>query len=92
MNITDVADRLIERAEKSKKDPLELAREYERAFLEDMKALGITNVEHYERASDYIPQIMTQIKALMEKEWHIRQRRAYTLKSASFQSSVSCPV
>lgn len=67
MNITDVADRLVERAEKSKKDPLELAREYERAFLEDMKALGIANVERYERASDYIPQIKTQIKGLIDK-------------------------
>jgi cysteinyl-tRNA synthetase len=66
MNITDVADRLIERAEQSKKEPLELAREYERAFLEDMSALGISNVERYERASDYIPQIKEQIKGLMQ--------------------------
>jgi cysteinyl-tRNA synthetase len=67
MNITDVADRLVERAQKSKKDPLELGREYERAFLEDMRALGITNVERYERASDYIPQIMNQIKGLIDR-------------------------
>jgi cysteinyl-tRNA synthetase len=67
MNITDVADRLIERAAKSKKDPLELAREYEQAFLEDIKALGITNIERCERASDYIPQIIAQIRTLMEK-------------------------
>jgi cysteinyl-tRNA synthetase len=67
MNITDVADRLVERAEKLRKDPLELAREYERAFLDDMRALGITNVERYERASDYIPQIITQIRGLIDK-------------------------
>lgn len=67
MNITDVADRLVERAQKSKKDPLELGREYERAFLEDMRALGITNVERYERASDHIPQIMNQIKGLIDR-------------------------
>jgi cysteinyl-tRNA synthetase len=67
MNITDVADRLVERAEKANRDPLELAREYERAFLEDMKALGITNVERYERASDYIPQIMAQINGLISR-------------------------
>lgn len=66
MNITDVADRLIERAQQSKKEPLELAREYERAFLEDMNTLGITNVERYERASDYIPQIIDQVNGLME--------------------------
>jgi cysteinyl-tRNA synthetase len=67
INITDVADRLIERAQQAKRNPLELAREYERAFIEDMRALGIVKVERYERASDYIPQILTQIKGLMEK-------------------------
>jgi cysteinyl-tRNA synthetase len=67
MNITDVADRLIERAAQSKKEPLPLAREYEHAFLENMKALGITNVEGYYRASDYIPQITAQIRGLIEK-------------------------
>jgi cysteinyl-tRNA synthetase len=67
MNITDVADRLIERAQRAKRDPLELAREYERAFLEDMRALDIVNVERYERASDYIPQMQTQITRLMDK-------------------------
>jgi cysteinyl-tRNA synthetase len=67
INITDVADRLIERAQEAKRDPLELAREYERTFIEDMRALGIVNVERYERASDYIPQIVTQIKGLIDK-------------------------
>ncbi len=67
MNITDVADRLVQRAGELKKDPLELAKEYESAFKEDLKALGITNIESYERASDYIPQIMTQIKTLIDK-------------------------
>ncbi len=66
MNITDVADRLIERAQQLKKEPLQLAKEYEQAFLEDMKALDIANVERYERASDYIPQIIDQIKGLMQ--------------------------
>ncbi len=65
MNITDVADRLIERAQQLKKEPLQLATEYKQAFLQDMNALGITNVERYERASDYIPQIVDQINGLM---------------------------
>jgi cysteinyl-tRNA synthetase len=67
MNITDVADRLIERAGQSKKEPLELAREYEQAFLENMKALGNTNVERYLRASEYMSQITAQIRGLIEK-------------------------
>jgi cysteinyl-tRNA synthetase len=67
MNITDIADRIVVRAAELKKEPLELAREFERAFLEDMKALNITNVERYEPASGYIPQILGQIKTLVDK-------------------------
>lgn len=67
MNITDVADRIVQRADQLKRDPLELAREYEKAFLEDMKALGIVNVDDYERASDYMPQIIAQVAGLIEK-------------------------
>lgn len=67
MNITDVADRLIQKAEELKRDPLQIAREYETAFREDMQALGVKNVTSYERASDYIPQIIAQITGLISK-------------------------
>jgi len=68
MNLTDVADRIVERSKDLRKGPLELAREYEKAFLEDMQALGINNVDRYERASEYIPQIIDQIRHLIAKE------------------------
>jgi cysteinyl-tRNA synthetase len=67
MNLTDVADRIVERAKELRKTPPELAREYEKAFFEDMEGLGINSVKRYERASDYIPQIIDQIRQLMAK-------------------------
>ncbi|HUK29326.1 MAG TPA: cysteine--tRNA ligase, partial [Candidatus Acidoferrales bacterium] len=67
MNITDVAERIVQRAERLKRDPLQLAREYEAAFLEDMKALGIKDVDRYERASDSIPRMITQVRGLIDK-------------------------
>lgn len=67
MNLTDVADRIVERAEELRKAPLELASEYEKAFFEDMQALDIDCVDRYERASDYIPQIVDQISGLIAK-------------------------
>lgn len=67
MNITDVAERLVQRAMELGREPLDVAREYERAFLDDMHALGIENVERYERASDYIPQMISQVKRLIDK-------------------------
>src|SRR5271167_3228438 len=47
MNITDVAERVVQRAEQLKQDPLDLAREYEVDFLEDMHALGVTQVDRF---------------------------------------------
>jgi cysteinyl-tRNA synthetase len=67
MNITDVAERIVQRAKELGKEPLEVAKEYEGAFLDDMRALGIENVERYERASHYIPQMISQVRSLIHK-------------------------
>ena len=68
MNITDVAERVVQRAEEQKRDPLDLAREYEAAFLEDMGRLGIESVDRYERASDSIPKMIAQVTGLIGRE------------------------
>ncbi len=67
MNITDVDDKIIKRAHEVGADPLELAKEYEKAFHEDMAALGIKSVNLFARASEHIPEIIEQVKVLMEK-------------------------
>ena len=67
MNITDVAERVVQRAGRLKRDPLDLAHEYEAAFLEDMKGLGIRDVDRYERASDSIPKMIAQVGGLIDK-------------------------
>jgi cysteinyl-tRNA synthetase len=68
MNITDVAERVVQRAEQLKRDPFDLAREYEAAFLEDMRALGVTEVERFERASEAIPKMIEQVSGLIKRE------------------------
>jgi len=67
MNITDVDDKIIKRARERGMNPIELAREYERYFMEDMEALGIQSVNLYARASEYIDEIVDLIKILMDK-------------------------
>ena len=67
MNITDVAERVVQRAEQLKRDPLDLAREYEVAFLEDMHTLGVTQVDRFERASDAIPKMIAQVTGLIDR-------------------------
>src|SRR5271156_2052507 len=40
-NITDIDDKIIKRAEEQGKDPIDLAREFEKRFMEDMDAIGV---------------------------------------------------
>jgi len=67
MNITDVDDKIINKAKSIGTDPLELAREYERYFYEDMAKLGIQSVNLFARASEHIPEIIDQVKTLIDK-------------------------
>ncbi len=66
-NITDVDDKIVNRAREEGRHPLELAREFERYYHEDMAALNVTSVNLYARASDYLPEIFEQVRVLIEK-------------------------
>ncbi|MAF79638.1 cysteine--tRNA ligase [bacterium] len=68
-NITDIDDKIIDRAKKEKKDPLKLAHEFEETYYRDMKALGINTVDTYARASKFIPEIVRQVQTLIKKEY-----------------------
>ena len=65
-NITDVDDKIIQRAAETNVSPRSLARKFEQRYLEDMQALGVTNVNYYARASEHIPEIIGQIMRLIE--------------------------
>lgn len=66
MNITDVDDKIIKRAKERGEDPLKLAREFEESFLQDVASLRIDATNLHARASDHIPEIVDQIKRLIE--------------------------
>jgi cysteinyl-tRNA synthetase len=67
MNITDVEDKIINRANESAEDPLKMADRFTKEFMRDMEALGITSVNLYAKASEHIPEIINQISTLIEK-------------------------
>lgn len=67
MNITDIEDKIIDRANLTGQGPLQLADSIARDFLLDLKALGITSVNLYAKASQYVPEIIDQVKTLIEK-------------------------
>ncbi len=67
-NITDVEDRIINRAKEKGVEPLSLAKRYTQRFFEDMEVLKVKgNINLFPITSDYIPQMIDQIRILVEK-------------------------
>ena len=68
-NITDIDDKIINRARTRKISTRELAEEHTEKYKQDMQALYITSVDRYEKATDYIDKIIEQIQLLIEKDY-----------------------
>ncbi len=67
-NITDVDDKIIQRAKEKGIGAIELARYYEKRLFEDMERLGVKqDVTEYPRSHDYIEAIKNQIQLLADK-------------------------
>lgn len=66
-NITDVDDKIINRANDEGTSQGDLARKFEREYLRDMQALGINAVSYHARATTHIPEIIDQIRRLVER-------------------------
>jgi len=69
MNITDVDDKIINRAIETKKDPKQIAAQFEKSFMDDMKILGINTIDKFARASETIAEMIDQIQRLMKKKF-----------------------
>ncbi|MCD6461546.1 MAG: cysteine--tRNA ligase [Thermoplasmata archaeon] len=67
MNVTDIDDKMIQRANEVGIPVEDLADMYFKSFLEDMRALGVDSVNLYAKATEHVPEILEQIEALMEK-------------------------
>ena len=66
-NITDIDDKVIQRAKEQKIPALKLAKKFEKEYYLFEKALGI-KVDKHARATKHILQILKQIKTLIKKE------------------------
>ena len=66
-NITDVEDKIIKRAKEQGTTIDELTKKYENEYLADMDALGILRPDIQPHVTDHIPDIITLIKALIDK-------------------------
>ncbi|QMV19013.1 cysteine--tRNA ligase [Granulicella sp. 5B5] len=68
MNITDVDDKIIRNAAAAGKPIGEYSSKYERAFFEDMNALGCETPEDIARATEHIPEMVELIQRLAAED------------------------
>lgn len=66
-NITDIDDKIIAVAQKNNVSYREIAEYFTRAMHEDAAALSVLPPDHEPRATEYIPEIITMITALVDK-------------------------
>lgn len=66
-NITDIDDKILVRAKEEKTGWKEVAKKYEKIFYKNLKDLDIVSVDKFARATDYIPEILKQVKTLITK-------------------------
>ncbi|MBX4201088.1 cysteine--tRNA ligase [Candidatus Parcubacteria bacterium] len=73
-NITDIDDKIIARAKEKGVGIKDLADAFTNEYFKDMKALGVTSVKKYAKATDHIKEVISQVERLIDKKY------AYTLE------------
>jgi len=67
MNLTDIDDRIIDRAKERGVTSQEIADKYTVAFFEDVQRLGVQPADVYPRATDHVPEILSLVQTLIDK-------------------------
>jgi len=68
-NITDIDDKIIQRADEAETSPALLAKRFEEEYLKDMELLSVNSVTEYARATDHIEEIISQTEKLLKKDF-----------------------
>ena len=66
MNITDIDDKIIRKANESGGKFTEISRKYETEFFEDMKSLNVELPDVITRVSEFVPEIVTFIQQIID--------------------------
>ncbi|MDP2629556.1 MAG: cysteine--tRNA ligase [Candidatus Harrisonbacteria bacterium] len=82
-NITNIDDKIILRAQEEHMSPQDLADQYEAVFHKNLESLDVRSVDRYARATDFIPQIIRQIRRLIVKGY------AYKIETEGWYFDIS---
>ncbi len=84
-NITDIDDKIISKAKEEKLTWKQLSEKYEKAYFEDIKKLNIDSVTKYASATNYISQIVSQVKRLIENGYAYKISDGYYFDVTKFK-------
>ncbi len=84
-NITDIDDKIIERAKEKSLNWKELERLYEKKYHQNEKELEIISVNKYARATEHIPQIIKQVQNLIKKGFAYKISDGYYFDVSKFE-------
>lgn len=82
-NITDIDDKIIARASEQGVEWNSLTKKFEDEYHKDMMSLNNTSVTTFARATDYIPQIISQVERLIDSG------RAYKIENDGIYFEIS---
>ena len=83
-NITNLDDKIILRAKEKGESWQELTERFTKIYMEGMAALHNDAVTQYAKATDYIPQIVKQVKTLVDKGFAYKTTDGYYFEIAKF--------
>lgn len=66
-NVTDLDDKIINRAEENSVKPEELAEKYAEAYFQDLDLLGVKPANHQPRVSNYVDDIIDYVSDLIDR-------------------------
>ncbi len=84
-NITDIDDKIIKRAKEENVPRKKIAEKFEKVYKNEMKRLKIRSVSKFAKATNYIKEIISQIKRLFEKGYAYRLEDGIYFDVSKFQ-------
>ncbi len=82
-NVTDIDDKIIERAKQSNQPINDFTAKFEKEYFDIMQTVNVTSVSKYARASDHIEQIISQVQTLLNSG------HAYAIESDGIYFEIS---
>jgi cysteinyl-tRNA synthetase len=67
VNITDVDDKIINRAKELNSTMAAVAKEVEQDYFDNLKTMGVDSIDHFPRATEHIREMHEIIATLIEK-------------------------